>query len=474
MAAKFPLALYTGPNGVKELQSGDTIDPASSGLTGAYVGTTDTQTLTNKSLSSPLINNIKDSSGNTILGLQPTGSAVNNLTVFNAAAAGTVLISTAGTDATIPLNIAPKGGAAVQVNGSDLITADSTTTLTNKTHVDPIVYTAATTHSVPFGAGTVGGGALCSPNGSTMFGILDTGAQSGTYLGVRSQTTGGGTPSPSMVACGPDTNINILLQPKGSGVLSVRTAAGNFSVLNTRDAIGEKDFRAISVPSGSAATLAYSIAGTSGYSAGLAPEDPTDPVDLNRIFWFPFFAPRIEASTISLTGFTICTGAANAAAGNVKVGVWSNNGNTTCYPGASGTSLVTGSEVTQAIAATAGLVIVNTSMTAALTPGNLYWIGFLFDVNTIEMRCFNKATPRLNILGAQSVAGTVHAATAKSFYNATSSAVATGWLSNYTYGALPSNTSALTASMDYIFSTNEVSGGVSVAPNLMFQLIWGS
>jgi hypothetical protein len=82
---------------------------------------TGTQTLTNKTLTAPKIGtSILDTSGNELLLLTATGSAVNEFTLANAASgAGPTLSSTGETN--VDINIAPKGTGRVTVVGGGKI-----------------------------------------------------------------------------------------------------------------------------------------------------------------------------------------------------------------------------------------------------------------------------------------------------------------------------------------------------------------
>tara|TARA_R100001460_G_scaffold68105_1_gene108623 strand:+ start:1250 stop:2509 length:1260 start_codon:yes stop_codon:yes gene_type:complete len=71
---------------------------------------TGTQTLTNKTLTSPKITtSILDSNGNQLFLLTATGSAVNEFTVANAATGGDPTLSATGDDSNIDIAIKPKG-----------------------------------------------------------------------------------------------------------------------------------------------------------------------------------------------------------------------------------------------------------------------------------------------------------------------------------------------------------------------------
>jgi hypothetical protein len=94
------------------------------GVAGALVGTTDTQTLTNKTLSSPkLSGTVLDSNGNNLVGLSATASAVDYLQVANAAAAGTPALSAVGTDTNIGINLTPKGTGKITSTGAFAVSA---------------------------------------------------------------------------------------------------------------------------------------------------------------------------------------------------------------------------------------------------------------------------------------------------------------------------------------------------------------
>jgi hypothetical protein len=82
---------------------------------------TTTQTLTNKTLTSPSINEILDANGNEILGLSTTASAVDFLTIKNGIGVGVPLhIYADGTSANVGLHIQPKGTGLVTISdGTD-------------------------------------------------------------------------------------------------------------------------------------------------------------------------------------------------------------------------------------------------------------------------------------------------------------------------------------------------------------------
>jgi|TARA_R100001463_G_scaffold19567_1_gene47999 hypothetical protein len=87
---------------------------------------TGTQTLTNKTLTSPKIGTkISDTNGNELFLLTATSSAVNEFTVANAATGSGPTISSTGGDSNIDINITPKGTGDVVLAGDTVKVGDS-------------------------------------------------------------------------------------------------------------------------------------------------------------------------------------------------------------------------------------------------------------------------------------------------------------------------------------------------------------
>jgi len=90
--------------------------------TDTIVGRATSDTLTNKIITSPTINtptivtSIKDTNGAVLLGVTPTASAVNNLTATNAGYSNAPTLAVAGADANINLAVSSLGTGAVFVN----------------------------------------------------------------------------------------------------------------------------------------------------------------------------------------------------------------------------------------------------------------------------------------------------------------------------------------------------------------------
>jgi hypothetical protein len=115
-----PVATGTAPLVVASTTRVANLNAATAGnadtvTNGVY--TTSTQTLTNKTLTSPRIGNgLFDSNGAEVLNIVATASAVNEISIANAATGGTVLLSTAGTDTNINLAIQTKGTGSITLD----------------------------------------------------------------------------------------------------------------------------------------------------------------------------------------------------------------------------------------------------------------------------------------------------------------------------------------------------------------------
>jgi len=86
------------------------------------VSETGIQTLTNKTLTTPVIAQINDANGNEELIFTATGSAVNELTIANAATGNNPTISATGGDTNVGITLTPKGSLGrITANGETKI-----------------------------------------------------------------------------------------------------------------------------------------------------------------------------------------------------------------------------------------------------------------------------------------------------------------------------------------------------------------
>lgn len=105
-----------------------------------------TQTLTNKTLTQPKIGtSINDTNGNELVKVTTTASAVNELTLANAATGASPTISATGGDTNIDIILTPKGTGRVKgPMGKRVTTATDATSITPNTDNCDITYQANT------------------------------------------------------------------------------------------------------------------------------------------------------------------------------------------------------------------------------------------------------------------------------------------------------------------------------------------
>ena len=137
---------------------------------------TGTQTLTNKTLTSPKIGtSILDTNGNQLALLTATGSAVNEFTIANAATGGDPTLSATGDDSNIDIAIKPKGTGETVVG-----TGGATATITSSGAYDLVLDTNSGTNS-----GTItitdaaNGDITIAPNGTGVAKAVDAGDNTG-------------------------------------------------------------------------------------------------------------------------------------------------------------------------------------------------------------------------------------------------------------------------------------------------------
>jgi hypothetical protein len=105
---------------------------------------TSTTTLSNKTLTAPKFADlgfIADANGNELIILDTVASAVNEITLANAATLGTPTLTASGSDTDISLDLVAKGTGTVKAGGVNVVTISSTDTLTNKTLTSPTINT---------------------------------------------------------------------------------------------------------------------------------------------------------------------------------------------------------------------------------------------------------------------------------------------------------------------------------------------
>jgi hypothetical protein len=140
--------------------TGKIIQDGGKGLpSGTIVGTSDTQTLTNKTLTSPKVGtSVNDTNGAELIKVTATSSAVNEVTLANAATGNNPALSATGDDTNVGIDVTPKGTGEVNVTASFLtgIFSDKVSALGNTGSAKTLdastaqVFTATLTDNVTF------------------------------------------------------------------------------------------------------------------------------------------------------------------------------------------------------------------------------------------------------------------------------------------------------------------------------------
>jgi hypothetical protein len=127
----------------------------------------------------------RSATGNPMLALNDVASAVNRVSITNAAAGGSPIIAAAGSDAAIGIYIASKGSGQIVLN----------------------------------------------PNGQVALWASNASAVAVNYIQVSGAVT---TAHPSISAAGTDPDVNLLLIPKGNGIVNVQGALSILSTVTNR------------------------------------------------------------------------------------------------------------------------------------------------------------------------------------------------------------------------------------------------
>lgn len=148
------------------------------------------------------VTGLNDSAGNELIKVTATASAVNEITLANAATGNNPTITASGGDTDVGLNFIPKGTGAIQVSGVPIVTTTATQTLTNKTLTTPTIgdFTNAThSHTNNAGGGTLNASAIAAGTLATarggfnldVSGIAKGGIVTGSGAGTFAITTVG-------------------------------------------------------------------------------------------------------------------------------------------------------------------------------------------------------------------------------------------------------------------------------------------
>ncbi len=172
-----------------------------------------TQTLTNKTLTTPNIDTIKDStSGADMIRITPEANPVTYFNLYNRKSGSTPIIGVGGSDANISMNLTSKGTGGILLNNVAAVDVSSAQTLSNKILAAPLFRGAS---------------------GEITFDVYSYGASSVNYVRVANALASG---TPSFTAAGPDTNISFAINPKGTGKFQIYATTGNTPTIQAQGA----------------------------------------------------------------------------------------------------------------------------------------------------------------------------------------------------------------------------------------------
>lgn len=161
--------------------------------TGTLATLAGTETLTNKTLTTPKIAQINDTNGNESIIFTTTASAVNEITTANAATGSGPTISATGSDTNVPITLKGKGTGSV-------------------------ILGQATTTGVVLAADQ----AILDSSNNEYIKFAKT-SSAVNELTVTNAATAG---APALSVTGGDTNIGMIVAAKGSGIVTVNSPTG--------------------------------------------------------------------------------------------------------------------------------------------------------------------------------------------------------------------------------------------------------